>query len=154
MRTGTVTRLRLAAARPLLRPELLDQPELRRTRQERLAILVRQTAVRGLELGVDAAQIVDALKAELGGRGQASPPTPPTRRAPRSRNPAAVDAQSMRGTVSAVRAGEMLDEVTLDAASAQVGAAITRASLDRLQLESLAAQAAAYVKAIVVTLGR
>jgi molybdopterin-binding protein len=133
---------------------LLDQPELRRTRQERLAILVRQTAVRGLELGVDAAQIVDALKAELAVHGQASPPTTPTRRAPRSRNPAAVDAQSMRGTVSAVRAGEMLDEVTLDAASAQVGAAITRASLDRLQLESLAAQAAAYVKAIVVTLGR
>ena len=44
-------------------------------------------------------------------------------------------------------------EVTLDVPSAHIVAAITRASLDRLQLEPGSA-ASAYVKAIEVTLGR
>jgi len=133
--------------------ELLDQPALRRTRQERLEILVRQTAVRGLALGFDAAQIVEALKGELAVHGHALPPAVPRTPLGEAEVPLLSTRNRLRGTVTSVRAGELLAEVTLDVTSAQVVAAITRTSLDRLQLEP-GSKAAAYVKAIEVTLGR
>jgi GntR family transcriptional regulator len=43
--------------------ERLDHPSLQRTRQDRLLVLTRRTAVRGLALGFDASHIVEALKA-------------------------------------------------------------------------------------------
>jgi len=133
--------------------DLLDHPSLRRTRQERLDILMRQTAVRGLALGYDAAQIVEALKRELAVHGHALPPTVPPAPLGDAEVPLLSTRNRFRGTVTSVRAGEMLAEVTIDVASAQVVAAITRASLDRLQLEP-GSKASAYVKAIEVTLGR
>src|SRR5215472_9555793 len=42
--------------------EQLDQPGLRRSRQERLTILARQAAVRGLALGFDPTEIITAIK--------------------------------------------------------------------------------------------
>jgi GntR family transcriptional regulator len=131
----------------------LDHPALRRTRQERLNILTRQTAVRGLALGFNAAQIVEALKAELAFHGHALPPSVPPTPLGEAEVPLLSTRNRLRGTVSSVRAGELLAEVTLDIASAQLVAAVTRASLDRLQLEP-GSRAAAYVKATEVTLGR
>jgi GntR family transcriptional regulator len=133
--------------------EMLDQPALRRTRQERLDVLIRQTAVRGLSLGFDAAQLVEALKAELAVHGHALP----SRVAPdpfgEGDAPLLSTRNRMRGTVTSVRAGELLAEVTIDVASAEIVAAVTRASLDRLQLEP-GARAGAYFKATEITLGR
>jgi GntR family transcriptional regulator len=131
----------------------LDHPSLRRTRQERLDVLIRQTAVRGLALGFDAAQIVEALKRELAVHGHALPPNVPPEPLGEAEVPLLSTRNRLRGTVNSVRAGEMLAEVTIDVTSAQVVAAITRASLDRLQLEP-GSNASAYVKAIEVTLGR
>jgi GntR family transcriptional regulator len=131
----------------------LDHPSLRRTRQERLDVLMRQTAVRGLALGYDAAQIVDALKAELALHGHALEPSVPHAPLGEAEVPLLSTRNRLRGTVSAVRTGEMLAEVTIDVASAQVVAAITRDSLDRLHLE-LGSKASAYVKATEITLGR
>jgi GntR family transcriptional regulator len=133
--------------------DLLDQPALRRTRQERLDVLIRQTAVRGLALGFEAAQIVEALKAELAVHGHALPPTVPPAPLGEAEVPLLSTRNRIRGTVTSVRAGEMIAEVTLDVQSAQIIAAITRPSLDRLQLEP-GSKAAAYVKAIEITLGR
>jgi GntR family transcriptional regulator len=131
----------------------LDHPSLRRNRQERLDVLVRQTAVRGLALGFDAAQIVEALKGELAVHGHALPPNVAPEPLGEAEVPLLSTRNRFRGTVSSVRAGEMLAEVTLDVSSAHIVAAITRASLDRLQLEP-GSRASAYVKAIEVTLGR
>ena len=59
--------------------EQLDHPGLQRTRNERLHMLTRQAAVRGLALGFDAGQIVEALKRELALHGHVLPPmVPPT----------------------------------------------------------------------------
>ena len=52
-----------------------------------------------------------------------------------------------------MRAGELLAEVTLDVPPAQIVAAITRTSLDRLGLEP-GRRASAHIKATEVTLGR
>ena len=54
--------------------ERLDHPALQRTRQDRLLVLTRQAAVRGLALGFDASQIVEALKRELALHGHTLPP--------------------------------------------------------------------------------
>lgn len=49
--------------------ERLDEPALARSRQERLRTLARQAAVRGLALGFDPSEIVDAVATELAARG-------------------------------------------------------------------------------------
>jgi molybdopterin-binding protein len=126
---------------------------LRRTRQARLNVLVRQTAVLGLALGFDAAQIVEALKAELAVHGHPLPPTIMPTPLGEDEVPLLSTRNRLRGTIASVRAGELLAEVTLDVDNAQVVAAITRSSLDRLQLEC-GGKATAYVKAIEFTLGR
>src|SRR5262249_9574705 len=88
--------------------EMLDPPALRRTRQERLNVLLRQTAVRGLSLGFDAAQVVEALKAELAVHGHALPPLVAPEPLGDAEVPLLSTRNRMRGTVTSVRAGELL----------------------------------------------
>jgi GntR family transcriptional regulator len=57
--------------------EVLDEPALARSRQERLRTLARQAAVRGLALGFDPAEIVNAVAAELAARGHPVSPAQP-----------------------------------------------------------------------------
>jgi GntR family transcriptional regulator len=133
--------------------ERLDHPALQRTRQERLQVLVRQAAVRGLALGFDAGQIVEALKRELALHGHAVPPNVLPTPLGGDEVPLLSTRNRFRGIVASVRAGELLAEVTLDVPSTQVIAAITRTSLDRLGLEP-GRKASAYIKASEVTLGR
>jgi hypothetical protein len=49
--------------------ERLDEPALARSRQERLRTLARQAAVRGLALGFEPSEIVEAVATELAARG-------------------------------------------------------------------------------------
>ncbi len=60
-------------------PDRLDRGALARTRQERLRLLARQAAVRGLSLGFAPEEIVQAVARELEARGHAvgasAPPT-------------------------------------------------------------------------------
>ena len=58
----------------------------------------------------------------------------------------------LRGTVTSVRASELLAEVTLEVPRASIVATITRSSLDRLALEP-GRKASAFVKATELTLG-
>ena len=109
--------------------------------------------MRGLALGFDAAQLVDALKGELALHGHCLPPNVPPEPLGDAEVPLLSTRNRLRGTVSTVRAGELLAEVTIDITSAQVVAAVTRTSLDRLQLEP-GSKASAYVKATELTLGR
>jgi GntR family transcriptional regulator len=132
--------------------EQLDQPGLRRSRQERLTILARQAAVRGLALGFDAGDIVSAVKQELALHGHPVAPGIEPEPLGTDEVPLLTARNRWRGRVSSVRAGELLAEVTLEVPSAQVVAAITRTSLDRLCLEP-GRKASAYVKASEITLG-
>jgi molybdopterin-binding protein len=133
--------------------ERLDQPALQRTRQERLQVLTRQVAVRGLALGFEAAHIIEALKRELALHGHTLPPGVPPTPLGQDEVPLLASRNRFRGTVASVRAGELLAEVVLEVPPGQVVAAITRTSLDRLGLEP-GCRASAYVKASEVTLGR
>src|SRR6266436_6464737 len=48
----------------------LDQPALLRTRLERLRVLARQMAVRGLALGLEPDEIAEAVRSELAAHGR------------------------------------------------------------------------------------
>ena len=130
----------------------LDQPALQRTRQERLQVLTRQVAVRGLALGFQGSQIIEALKRELALHGQTLPPTILPTPLEHEEVPLLASRNRFRGRVTSVRAGELLAEVTLEVPAGQVVAALTRTSLERLGLEP-GGRASAYVKATEVTLG-
>lgn len=132
--------------------ERLDHPALQRSRQERLFVLARQTTVRGLALGFDAGQIVEALKRELALHGHPVPPTVPPTPLGDDEVPLLTSRNRLRGVVASVRAGELLAEITLEVPATRVVAAVTRTSLDRLGLEP-GRKASAYVKASEVTLG-
>jgi molybdopterin-binding protein len=130
----------------------LDEPGLQRTRQQRLQLLSRQTVVRGLALGFDASQIVEAVKRELALHGHAAAPASTPTPLGEDEVPLLSSRNIFRGTVTAVRAGELLAEVTLEIVSAHVVAAITRTSLNKLGLEP-GRKASAFVKATDITLG-
>lgn len=131
----------------------LDRPALTRHRQERLEALARQVAVRGLSLGFSADEIAGALERELARHGQpvsaAAAPTPlgaaeGTLLSARNR---------LEGRVKAVRAGELLAEVTVTLpAGADLLVVVTRSSLERLGLHE-GSPVAAYVKATEPVLG-
>jgi GntR family transcriptional regulator len=133
--------------------ERLDQPALQRSRLERLRVLARQTAVRGLALGLEPDEIAEAVRAELAAQGRpvsrvSLPETLGDREAPllSARN-------RLRGRINAIRAGELLAEVTIDLREGhQVVAAVTRSSVDRLGLET-GGRVSVYVKATELTLG-
>src|SRR5215471_12252459 len=151
-REGTIT-ARAGGGSEIAARERLDQPALQRTRLERLRVLARQTAVRGLALGLEPDEIAEALRSELAAHGRPVsgvrlPDTLGEQEAPllSARN-------RLRGRVSSVRAGELLAEITIDVRDGQqVVAAVTRSSVDRLGLE-VGRSVSVYVKATELTLG-
>jgi GntR family transcriptional regulator len=131
----------------------LNQPALQRTRTERLRILARQMAVRGLALGLEPDEIVEAVKAELAAHGR--PVSGSSVREPLGHQEAPLLSarNRLRGRVASIRAGEMLAEVTIDLREGlHVIAAVTRSSVDRLGLEP-GSGVSVYVKATELTLG-
>jgi molybdopterin-binding protein len=151
-REGTIT-ARAGGGSEIATRERLDQPALQRTRMERLRMLARQTAVRGLALGLEPDEIAEALRSELAAHGRPVsgarlPETLGEHEAPllSARN-------RLRGRVAKLRAGELLAEVTIDVReNQQVVAAVTRASVDRLGLQ-VDGPVSIYVKATELTLG-
>jgi molybdopterin-binding protein len=134
--------------------EQLDRPALLRFRQERLRTLGRQAAVRGLALGFEPAEIAGAVAAELAARGRPVPLGGP-RHPPLGvdEEPLLSTRNRLQGHVSALRVGEMLAEVSIRLENGnQIIAAITRTSLERLDLAEGAA-VSAYVKATEIVLG-
>jgi molybdopterin-binding protein len=131
----------------------LDQPALQRGRIERLRMLARQTAVRGLALGLEPDEIVEAVKVELATHGRPVSGTPVRESLGQQEAPLLSARNRLRGRVAAIRAGELLAEVTIDLREGvQVVAAITRSSVDRLGLEP-GGRVSVYVKATELTLG-
>jgi GntR family transcriptional regulator len=151
-REGVIT-ARAGGGSEITARERLDQPALLRTRLERLRVLARQTAVRGLALGLEPDEIAEAVRAELAAHGR-----PVSGKAMPStlgqQEPPLLSARNrLRGTVSGIRAGELLAEVTIELREgAQVVAAVTRASVDRLGLQT-GGRVSIYVKATELTLG-
>src|SRR5256714_4761525 len=68
-REGVIT-ARAGGGSEIAARDRLNQPALQRTRIERLRLLARQMAVRGLALGLEPEEIVEAVKAELAARGR------------------------------------------------------------------------------------
>jgi molybdopterin-binding protein len=151
-REGTIS-ARAGGGSEIATRERLDQPALQRTRIERLRMLARQMAVRGLALGLEPDEIAEAVRSELAAHGRPVsgarlPETLGEQEAPllSARN-------RLRGRVANVRAGELLAEVTIDVREGQqVVAAVTRASVDRLGLAT-EGPVSVYVKATELTLG-
>src|ERR1700716_822280 len=107
----------------------LDQPALQRGRLERLRVLARQMAVRGLALGLEPDEIVEAVKAELAAHGRPVSGAPLQETLGQQEPPLLSARNRLRGTVTAIRAGELLAEVTIDLRhDAQLVAAVPRAS--------------------------
>jgi len=133
--------------------ERLDQPALQRTRIERLRILARQMAVRGLALGLEPDEIAEAVKAELAAHGRPVSAGAMRETLGQQEAPLLSARNRLRGRVTSIRAGEMLAEVTIDLREGvHVIAAVTRASVDRLSLEP-GSGVSVYVKATELTLG-
>jgi molybdopterin-binding protein len=132
----------------------LDRPALARARQERLRVLARQVAVRGLALGFEPAEIVEAVNRELATHGRPVP-TDTDLGALGSDEAALLSTRNrFRGTVTAIRVGELLAEVTVRLPEGTDSVvAITRASLERLGL-AVGRPASVYVKATEQVLGR
>jgi molybdopterin-binding protein len=151
-REGTIT-ARAGGGSEIATRERLDQPALQRTRMERLRMLARQTAVRGLALGLEPDEIAEAVRSELAAHG---------RPVSGARLPETLGAQEapllsarnrLRGRVTGMRAGELLAEVTIDVRDGQqVIAAVTRTSIERLGLNT-ESPVSVYVKATELTLG-
>jgi GntR family transcriptional regulator len=132
----------------------LDQPALLRTRMERLRVLARQMAVRGLALGLEPDEIADAVRAELSAQGRPVSGAPMQATLGQQEPPLLSARNRLRGSIVSIRAGELLAEVTIDLRpDAQVIAAVTRASIDRLGLET-GGRVTVYVKATELTLGQ
>ncbi len=133
--------------------ERLNQPALLRTRMERLRVLARQMAVRGLALGLEPDEIAEAVRAELAAHGRPVSGSPMAETLGHQEAPLLSARNRLRGTVAAIRAGEMLAEVTIDLREGvQLVAAVTRSSVDRLGLEN-GGRVSVYVKATELTLG-
>jgi molybdopterin-binding protein len=120
---------------------------------ERLRLLARQTAVRGLALGLEPDEIAEAVKAELAAHGRPVSGKLVQRSLGNEEAPLLSARNRLRGTVTAIRAGELLAEVTVELREgAQVVAAVTKASVDRLGLQT-DGRVSVYVKATELTLG-
>jgi GntR family transcriptional regulator len=133
--------------------ERLNQPALLRTRIERLRVLARQMAVRGLALGLEPDEIAEAVRAELAAHGRPVSGVRMSETLGQQEAPLLSARNRLRGTVASIRAGELLAEVTIDLREgAQVVAAVTRSSIDRLGLER-GGRVSVYVKATELTLG-
>jgi GntR family transcriptional regulator len=132
--------------------ESLDTAGLDRAREERLQTLARQIVVRALALGLEPAEIVSAVYHELAARGRAvlgDEILPPLGA---DEVPLLSARNRLHGTVTGIREGEMLAEVTVHLEHAETVAAITGASLRRLGLR-VGGPVTVYVKATEQTLG-
>ena len=133
--------------------ERLDQPALQRGRRERLRVLARQTAVRGLALGLEPDEIAEALRTELAAHGRPVSGAPVPETLGEHEMPLLSARNRLRGRVAAIRAGELLAEVTVDVREGQqVVAAVTRSSVDRMGIKA-GSPVSVYVKATELTLG-
>jgi GntR family transcriptional regulator len=151
-REGTI-RARAGGGSEIATRERLDQPALQRQRLDRLRLLARQTAVRGLALGLEPDEIAEALRAELAAHGRPVSGARVPETLGEHEAPLLSARNRLRGRVAAIRAGEVLAEVTIDIREgSQVVAAVTRSSVDRLGLES-GGHVSVYVKATELTLG-
>jgi len=134
--------------------ESLDRSALARSRQDRLRMLARQAAVRGLALGFEPNEIIGAVGAELASRGH------PVAALAGVRTPLGPDEEPLlstrnrlRGTVASIRVGDVLAEVSIKLGDGSIMvAAITRSSLERLSLAEGSA-VTGYVKATEIVLG-
>ena len=151
-REGVIT-ARAGGGSEITARERLDQPALLRNRMERLRMLARQTAVRGLALGLEPDEIAEAVKAELAAHGRPVSGKSVQRTLGNEEAPLLSARNRLRGSVSAIRAGELLAEVTIELREGtQLVAAVTKASVDRLGLQS-GGRVSVYVKATELTLG-
>ena len=131
----------------------LNQPALLRTRLERLRVLARQMAVRGLALGLEPDEIAEAVRSELAAHGRPISGMPIQDSLGEHEAPLLSARNRLRGRVAAIRAGELLAEVTIELREgAHLVAAVTRSSVDRLGLDT-GAPVSVYVKATELTLG-
>jgi GntR family transcriptional regulator len=152
-REGVIT-ARAGGGSEIAARDRLNQPALLRTRVERLRVLARQMVVRGLALGLEPDEIVEAVRAELATHGRPASESPLAETLGPQEAPLLSARNRLRGTVSSIRAGEMLAEVTLNLnEETTLIAAVTRASVDRLGLQQ-GRRASIYVKATELTLGR
>jgi GntR family transcriptional regulator len=133
--------------------DVMDHPALLRNRSERLRVLARQMAVRGLALGLEPDEIAEAVRAELAAHGRQVSGRPMAETLGQQEAPLLSARNRLRGRVASLRAGELLAEVTIDLREgAQVVAAVTRPSVERLGLET-GGRVSVYVKATELTLG-
>jgi GntR family transcriptional regulator len=152
-REGVIT-ARAGGGSEIAARDRLNQPALMRNRMERLRVLARQMAVRGLALGLEPDEIADAVRAELAAHGRPVSGAPMQETLGQQEPPLLSARNRLRGRVASIRAGELLAEVTIDLRDgAQVVAAITRSSVDRLALEN-GGRVSVYVKATELTLGQ
>src|SRR5579864_6851806 len=129
-REGTIS-ARAGGGSMIATRERLDQPGLQRTRLERLRVLARQMAVRGLALGLEPDEIAEAVRAELAAHGRPVSGIKLDQTLGNREAPLLSARNRLRGRVAGIRAGEMLAEVTIDVREGQqVVAAVTRASVD------------------------
>ena len=151
-REGVIT-ARAGGGSEITARERLDQPALVRTRMERLRVLARQTAVRGLALGLEPDEIAEAVRAELAAHGRPVSGKPVQTTLGSQEAPLLSARNRLRGTVASIRAGELLAEVTIELREgSEVVAAVTRSSVDRLGIEN-GGRVSVYVKATELTLG-
>src|SRR5579859_7451353 len=151
-REGTI-RAKAGGGSEIATRDRLDQPALQHSRLERLRVLARQVAVRGLALGFESDEIAEALRTELTARGRPVSGTRVPETLGQQEAPLLSARNRLRGRVSSIRAGELLAEVTIDLPEGvQVVAAVTRSSVDRLGLET-GGRVSVYVKATELTLG-
>ena len=131
----------------------LNHPAFFRTRLERLRVLARQMAVRGLALGLEPDEIAEAVRAELAAHGRPISGVPLQESLGEHEAPLLSARNRLRGRVATIRAGEVLAEVTIELRQgSQIVAAVTRSSVDRLGLDT-GAPVSVYVKATELTLG-
>jgi molybdate transport system regulatory protein len=110
-------------------------------------------AVRGLALGLEPGEIVQAVTKELAAHGRPVPLTTPVPKLGVEEAPLLSARNRLRGTVASVRVGDVLAEVVVDLPlGGQMVAAITRASLERLGLV-VGGPVSVYAKASELTLG-
>jgi molybdopterin-binding protein len=134
--------------------EQLNQPDLARRRQEQAQALADELVVGSLALGLEPADMLEAVGRTFAARGRPASAKP-------ARAVSAADEASLlsarnrlRGTVTDIRGGETIAEVTLRLADgAEAVAVVTRQSLAKLGLH-VGAQAVALAKATEVTLSR
>src|SRR5215471_13153502 len=151
-REGVIT-ARAGGGSEITARDRLDQPALVRTRMERLRVLARQTAVRGLALGLEPDEIAEAVRAELAAHGRPVSGKPVQTTLGSHEAPLLSARNRLRGTVASIRAGELLAEVTIELREgSEVVAAVTRSSVDRLGIEN-GGRVSVYVKATELTLG-